>query len=343
MQRGLWYDGKVALHHEIRIRANEAGWELVEGDRVIDRVDLADLRRVDSGGDQIRLAHRSREGWRLEFLPPLDRQLVAHLAKPSFNGATRASIGLAGVFFLLCLSVLLVVAFPERFARHVPMSLEKSVGNPIALALDQRSCAGSQAMMDRLVDRLDPMARNDGIDVRLVDIDQMNAVAIPGNHIFIFRGLVDSSADVDALAGVLAHELAHVRRRHVAAGMVRALGLDLVVTTLGGGTIASTANNLVRMRYSRVAEAEADSDAIAMLRRAGISPLPTAKLFYELSEEQADTGALSSEFLYSHPLSSGRAQRFERAHNNQASYRPALNSVEFAALKSACESEEEGE
>jgi len=83
----------------------------------------------------------------------------------------------------------------------------------------------------------------------------------------------------------------------------------------------------------RANEAEADADAIQMLRRAHISPRPIALLFQRLGKENP---AFSAEFLESHPLTGKRAARFAAAFDPHAKYQPALTEAQASALFDIC-------
>jgi predicted Zn-dependent protease len=113
-----------------------------------------------------------------------------------------------------------------------------------------------------------------------------------------------------------------VRRRHVAEALIREFGIGALIR-LFAGDIGANAEQLVALSYTRANEAQADADAIAMLRRAGISPRPTAALFQRL---QKQAPAYSAEFLQSHPLSGRRAQRFAASFDPHATYRPGSRS-----------------
>lgn len=149
----------------------------------------------------------------------------------------------------------------------------------------------------------------------------------------ILNGLIDDAGNADVVAGVLAHEIAHVRRRHVASAAVRQLGVASLVSLLGYANISGAAGNLLALKFGRDAEDEADADAIAMLRRAGINPKPTAFMF-----ELMDGGKGGDSFVWlgSHPSSKGRAEAFARSFDASATYRPALAVEEEDALFDAC-------
>src|SRR5206468_2212629 len=100
-----------------------------------------------------------------------------------------------------------------------------------------------------------------GIKVAALDVPMFNAAALPGGYIVVFKPAI-TETDPDALAGVLAHEIGHVRHRHVAEAMIRELGIGAVIRLFAGG-IGANAEQIVSLRFTRANEAQADSDAIA--------------------------------------------------------------------------------
>lgn len=118
-----------------------------------------------------------------------------------------------------------------------------------------------------------------GYHFLVVREDQPNAFAIPGGYIFIFDGLLLQIRDEDELAGVLAHEIAHIERNHFFKDAKKIAALDIATIAailLGGGpaavTIAGAANIDVRLQFSRENESEADSYALRYIKDGGYSP-----------------------------------------------------------------------
>ncbi|MBI5756709.1 MAG: M48 family metalloprotease [Nitrospirae bacterium] len=118
-----------------------------------------------------------------------------------------------------------------------------------------------------------------GYHFLVVREDQPNAFAIPGGYIFIFDGLLLQIRGEDELAGVLAHEIAHIERNHFFKDEKKIAALDIATIAailLGGGpaavTIAGAANIDVRLQFSRENESEADSYALRYIKEGGYSP-----------------------------------------------------------------------
>lgn len=335
-QRGLWFDGQVALERPVMV--DHGPLHLIVTDDVGDshEVAKADLVRIGATKDRMRLGHRAIDGWRLVLMAPFDPAVVAGLPRSSLPTATAGPVtmtALVGICLAATAAVGLIIFAPQTVARHMPMSWERKLGTAFDLPLAAARCDDPRAVaaLQAIVDRLDPEARRDGLTVGLLDLDEANAAALPGGRIIVFNGLFKDIDDSDAVAGIVAHEIAHVRRRHVAAGMIRQLGLGTVVTLIGGGAIAGNANQLASLRFSRTAEAEADDDALAMLARTGISPRATGQAFAKFAEKEGGW----PEWLASHPASGNRAARFAAA-DPKASTRPALDAAQSGALLGAC-------
>lgn len=339
-QRGSWYDGRVARKRPVRVHQDPRHLVLIDEDGAEHLVAKADLVRLAAAG-QPKFGHRSEEGWRLIFDEPIDPAILSALPRrggglaPSVSRRTVALLA-SGVFAISLLAGVVIFA-PQAIAEHMPMSWERKLGAAYDLPAAMVRCKdpGAQAALNRMVDRLDPKARQDDFTIELADLDVANAAALPGGRMILLNGLFEEVDEPDAIAGIVAHEIAHVRRRHVAAAMVRELGLGTVVTLVGGGAIASNAGGLLSLKFSRSAEAEADGDAIAMLQRAGIDPRPTAAAFEQFRQMEGEF----PEWLGDHPTSAGRAKAFAASYDAGAHYRPALEESEATALLTACSNE----
>lgn len=333
IQTGEWFDGRIATGQRVAVRRTDNSIELTVDGCVAERVAMDALVRVDSRADEIRLAHRSIDGWRLLLHPPFDESVTAVWRRRGWldsAGMRWPVVAGIAVTALVTVAFGLLIATPEVVARHMPMGWERKLGAIYDLPLEATACAdpAAQSALDQLVDRLDPAARSDGLQIKLIDIDEANAAALPGQRMIVFTGLLDEVEDPDALAGIVAHEIAHVRNRDVAAGMVRDLGIGTVVTLAGGGAVAGGGGDLLSMRFTRGAEAEADRDAITMLRRARIDPARTKAAFDDFRRMEFDLPTWAS----THPPSAARGEKFAAARDAGASYRPALPPAAAKAL-----------
>ena len=340
---GRLYDGVTGHPHDVAVEFAPAAIRLTQSDGWSDEVDAKELRRMDGDAGDLRVSRCDQSGWRLVL--PLDAaaEVKALLGKEERYGRWIDRIGLFPALIVggvLTASIVIIgYVAPHWIAPHVPMSWERNVGSAIVGDFGDLKCRSGdgQRALEALVERVSPGATRgpDGIKVAALDVNVFNAAALPGGYIVVFRPAITETGP-DALAGILAHEVAHVKRRHVAEALIRELGIGALIRMMAGD-IGANAEQLVALSYTRSNEAQADADATQMLKRADISPKPIAALFQRLAKEHEQHLPTSAQFLESHPLSAGRAQRFATSFDPKAHYQPALTREQWNALLNICQ------
>ena len=342
MFEGKLYDGQSAFPHDVNATFGDGLLTLRQETGWTEEIELSKVRRIDSGANAIRLGRSDAPGWRLVLPSEASEQVTASLGRAERYGRWIDRVGLVPALIaggVITVAVVVVgYAAPQWIAPHVPRSWERNVGSAIVGDFGDLRCRdphGQRALED-LVERVAPGSTKgpDGIKVAALNVPVFNAAALPGDYIVVFKPAI-TETDADALAGILAHEVAHVKRRHVTEALIRELGIGALIRMFAGN-IGANAEQIVSLSYTRDNEAQADSDAIAMLKRANISPRPTAELFAQLSKEQQEGSGYGAEFLQSHPLSKNRAQKFAASFDAHAHYRPALSRDEADALFNVC-------
>ena len=336
------YDGATGHPHEVTVEFGSRSIRLTQADRWSDEVDSTALKRLDSRRSDVRLGRRDQAGWRLILPPDAAPDVGEMLGRQERYGPWIDRIGIVPALVAGGIVTGSVVAIgyvaPHWIAPHVPMSWERNIGSAIVGDFGDLRCrdAKGQQALEAVVERVSPGATkgSDGIKVAALDVPMFNAAALPGGYIVVFKPAIVGT-DPDALAGILAHEVAHVRRRHVAEALLREFGIGALIRLMAGN-IGANAEQLLALSYTRQNEAQADADAIRMLRQAHISPRPTAALFRRLAKEQEQHLSTSAEFLESHPLSGGRAERFAASFDPTAHYQPTLTRDQWDALFDIC-------
>lgn len=159
----------------------------------------------------------------------------------------------------------------------------------------------------------------------LFDDEQINAFALPGGKIGVYKGLLNLASADDELAAVLGHEVTHVQRRHAAQriGTQRAgqLGVSLaqVGLAVGGvqqsdqiaGLIGAGVSYGVILPFSRDQEYEADAGGLTTMARAGYNPNSAVTLWQKMSAANARNGGRPLEFASTHPSDANRIQRLQ--------------------------------
>ena len=153
----------------------------------------------------------------------------------------------------------------------------------------------------------------------VADVSSLNAFALPGGPVWVHRGALAAARSEAEVAGILAHEIAHVAERHVAeqvsTRVVTSLGLSLLSALLGNGFSATTTQAAaealaggVLLKFSRDDEREADAAGAAMMGQAGWDPRGLVG-FLEVLRAAARRNPSSVEVFFStHPAPDDRIE-----------------------------------
>ena len=191
--------------------------------------------------------------------------------------------------------------------------------------------APGQTALDALIKRLSPPEVADlPVTIDVVRMKQVNAFAMPGNHIFVFSGLLDRAHSPDDLAGVLAHEMGHLELRHPTRGMIQQLGLSAALSLMFGGSAAGDVAMLATtISYTRDMEREADGRAIVLLERAKIHANGLSSFLRDLEK---DDKSLIPDWLSNHPGLEERAAATE--HDDSGD--PAMSDADWQKVRDIC-------
>lgn len=148
-------------------------------------------------------------------------------------------------------------------------------------------------------------------DFRVLRGKDVNAVAFPGGRIYVWRGLIETfDSDRDTLAWVLAHESAHVARRHATRRMEKALGFEALITIAlrkqGARELAGLVAGLVVKDYGRDQEFEADRYGLLYAHEAGYDPTAAVAVLNKFRELQQDEPSDFELLFATHPGNNDR-------------------------------------
>ena len=346
-------DGRTAARKPVSVRLADHGLviEDADGGRALAWT-FYDLRLADElrRGQPVRLLNVAQADARLTIadrgiLRPLFA-FAPHLRGPGALGrrpALRLVQWAAGVAAVVAVLFYGLPWAAEPVAALMPLAWEEALGEQVMAGLGEgrkpcEAAAGRRAL-ERLTDRLAAVADSPySFRVRVVDDATVNALAGPGGHIVVFRGLLDDAGSADEVAGVLAHEMGHVIERHATEGMVRAAGLALIVQVLVGdptgliGLGAAAGELLLTLSYSRGDEAEADAVAIDMLAETDIDAGGLIRFLERMSRHEGGGAGVVS-FLSTHPPS---AARLDTVRETGRAGGAAMTPDEWRALKAIC-------
>ncbi len=226
------------------------------------------------------------------------------------------------------------------FVRMIPWSWEKKISRFGGFdALGGEVCGGSpknQALFKKLVSRLYPLDREDErfpVDVQIINEPTVNAFAQLGGKISLNSGLLEKAESAEEVAGVLAHEIQHVRRRHILEGFIVHLmtveGVKAVFSSGGSLSNSRWADYFLHMGFSRSQEREADQGGLLRLQKAHIDN-QGFKNFFERMKEFSSVPALLSD----HPSDQNRSEMVEKFKNENTT--PIMTAEEWKSFQSYC-------
>ena len=205
----------------------------------------------------------------------------------------------------------------------VPISVDQKIGK---LAINSMELPGPdlddevvQEAVDGMVAKLAEGADIEGLEfeVHVIDAPVVNAFALPGGQIVVHTGLIEKCAEAEQLAGVLAHEMAHVTLRHGLERIGQSLGLAAAANVLLGDVegIAVAGVELLEMAtvnsYSRTQEADADAEGVRLMRAAGWDAMALASFFEVLKDEHGE-GPDALSWISTHPQHDERIEAVEQ-------------------------------
>ncbi len=197
-------------------------------------------------------------------------------------------------------------------------SIEKEVaiGRALAAEIDREAKFVDDPIITEYVNRVGQniVLHSDArvpFTIKVIDSDEVNAFALPGGFFYVNKGLILASDNEAELAGVMAHEIAHVAARHAMENQKKAelaeYGL-IAGSILLGGILGAVINNAAQfgailgfMKFSRSAEEEADKLGVQYLYAAGYDPTAMATMFEKLMAKNQKKPGMISKAFSTHP------------------------------------------
>jgi len=168
------------------------------------------------------------------------------------------------------------------------------------------------------------------VKFKVLNLGEVNAVALPNGRIYVFRGMLETSDTEDELAAVLAHEVGHVAGRHSLKQFRLSLGISLLADLLNLNkqsalvqNLAGFAATLYELGYSRQHERDADNYALRLALLAGYDPKGSVELFEKFVKHEGKPARWLI-YLSTHPASTERLERAKRANSDLGLIYPDL-------------------
>ncbi|MBW7973806.1 M48 family metallopeptidase [Bradyrhizobium sp. BR 10289] len=348
----VFFDGVSSRKRQVSLVLADA-LEIVEEGAAPVRWAYDDIRRSDSPLGILRLASISAPPLaRLEIRDTaLGAEVIARCARLDEHLTTGRGVAkIVGWSVAAAVSIVCVVLFgvplaADRLAPLVPKPIERRIGDAsevqVKTIFGRRVCddPAGRAAFTKLVNRLRDAAGldDDSMTAGVLPSAIPNAFALPGGKVYVLNALIDKAENPDELAGVLAHELGHLKHHDNMRGLIYNGGTSFLIGLLFGDVTGSSAvifasRSVVEASYSREAETAADTFAIDIMHALGRSPKPAAELMFRITGKEGGSGFT---ILASHPLTEDRLARMTKE-DRPASGPPLLTDTEWQALKGIC-------
>ena len=350
----IYFDGSSSRRRLVTLELNDR-LEIIEYERTLAAWSYADIRRADSPSGTLRATCLTAPGLaRLEIRDSaVAAELISRCTKLDENIPGRRGIArIVGWSVAATVSIVAVVLFgvplaADRLTPLVPQAFERRLGDvaesQVKTLFGGKVCdnAPGQAAFIKLVNAVrEPAGLDPSIHSAVLSNPIANAFALPGGKVYVFSGLLAKADNADEVAGILAHELGHLKHRDSTRNLIHNGGTSFLIGLLfgditGSGALIFASRSLVTASYSREAEQNADTCAIDTMRRLGRSPKPMGELMFRVTGKEGDK---SLSILASHPLTEDRLARMSKE-DRPPSGAPLLTAAEWASLKAICSSD----
>lgn len=201
---------------------------------------------------------------------------------------------------------------------------EAAIGRQLAMEVEQQTKMVDDPVITEFVNRVGQniVQHSDAkvpFTIKVVDSDEPNAFALPGGYFFVNKGIILMSENESELAGVMAHEIAHVAARHAMEnqGKGQLINWGILGGIIFGGGIASTVLQnaggfgqlLAGLKFTRGAEEEADRLGVQYLYASGYDPTAMATMFEKLASMNKKKPGSFAKLFQTHPQPVDRREK----------------------------------
>ena len=202
-----------------------------------------------------------------------------------------------------------------------PQEKELAIGRQLAAQVAQQAKMVEDPMITEYVNRVGQniVLHSDAkvpFTIKVIDSDEVNAFALPGGFFFVNKGLILAADNEAELAGVMAHEIAHVAARHAMENQGKGTFINyasLAGIIFGGPIISQVLYNgggimsaLAGLKFTRGAETEADSLGVQYLYASGYDPQAMSTMFEKLASKNKKKAGTIQKLFSTHPQSLDR-------------------------------------
>jgi len=338
---GRYLDGKTSASQKVVVRplkdglriSLEDGTDLIwpyDGIRQVQGHFEGEPVRLERGEDRPEALPETLTIADTEFLHTLRAKSAAQSGRfhnPGFRRTRFWLVVQAGLASLAVAFVFYRWGIPfiaEKIAQKVPISWEEGLGEQALAILAppgfQVHNPRLDAAIERIVARVESGFPNCPYHFKVIVSNfphDPNAMALPGGNIVVFVNFLKWTRSPEELAGVLAHEMTHVLKRHITKQIIQDSSSGLLVSLLSGDATGSMAfgikgtQSLAELAYSRRDEEEADREGMKAILASGTDPQGMIRFFDTLQKKIGGKESQFDKYLSTHPLTGDRVKKLK--------------------------------
>jgi Zn-dependent protease with chaperone function len=360
---GTFFDGRTGAKHDVTLDLAPAALRILSSaGETLAEWPYSAIERLSAPEEVLRIGLKDSDV--LARLEVTDPKLIAVIGTHA-SGADPGRLierhdrirvavwSFAAAASLVLLGVFGVPQLAGRLTPYVPFTIERRLGAAVDTQMRSMLATGSaaqhfecgvadnekpgRAAFDKLIRPLETAALLPiPLDVIVVRRAMVNAMALPGGRIYVFKGIIDKSDTPDELAGVIAHEMGHVSHRDGTRSALESAGLSLLFGTVlgdftGGSAVVVASRTVLQSAYSREVEAAADAYGVALMGKVGGDQHALGVILARIGGATEP----AMKILLDHPETKARVAAINALATSQTT-KPLLDSNEWAALKRVC-------
>ena len=337
--QGVYYDGVTGKPYSVGIQIRPTGIQIISGSGSQLSWEFEDVRQTQGKyiGEEVRFERGNgicetlviSDATILTNLHQIAPDQVTHFHNPARRRQRLVLTIIAGIVSIPLLWAASNWGIPwvsGPVTTLIPIEWEEELGHFMAtkIAPPDKHCTDTevvnslQTIVSTLSESVEPNPYT--FHLHVVDSPTVNALAAPGGHILVFRGLLESTQTEKEMAGVLAHEMQHILNRHSLRLMVQQISMGFVVGALSGDVSGimtfglQAAHVLQTLSYTRDIEELADEQGMQLLLQAGIDPQGMLSFFQTMNANSVKPSKATqhiSQYLNTHPPNDERIQRLQ--------------------------------
>ncbi|MGH7884561.1 MAG: M48 family metallopeptidase [Thermodesulfobacteriota bacterium] len=360
--KGHYFDGKSAVKHEVSINLSEDAviinlrnekfeWNINDC-HIVDDISIDDYARIENLRDK----NQKLVIYDSDFIQLLRSKFSfkKKLSRNSLLSSNLRKYAAIGFLFILIASPFIyffvLPKISDFAAEKMPLWFEKRLAeNYYQILAPEKSRCNDKERLEKLNFIINKLLESSpdnrySFTLTVIKSDIVNAFALPGGDIVFYSGLIKKTKTPDQVAGVMAHELQHVLKRHGTKGLVKQLSFDIILSALtgssDGGNAAIGAVKLAGLfKYSRDFEEEADKEGIKMMIESRIDPNGMVEFFDIMNKL---TGEIPGYLKYfsTHPQTESRIETLQNyAKSFSEKPQKLFTDKEWEDIKKICDDE----